>query len=205
MDLQEIQKWLKENAERDDVKTYLSEISKPSQEKEIEIIETFKKSQSFKSEFDSAVSKAVENHDTKIKPKLEKELRDKINLELNPPKDPALIEALKGIEELKQANAEKDAKLAQTNRINYLHSAIQPDYKDFIKLFDGSIETDEDRVKFLNESIFKIQASGTPKPVHSNTSVQGQLTESDAAKMKPEEIVKALSEGRFNAELGRAN
>lgn len=203
MDLNEIKTWLQENAEQDDVKSYLSGFL--TAEKELEIVENYKKSKDYISEIDRAVSKAVESHDVKIKPKLEKELRDKIQLELNPPKDPAILALQSQLEEMKLAQQEKETALAQEKRVNFLHQSIQPEYKEFIKLFDGSIQDDSEKVKFINEQLFNLQAGGTSKPNQSKTSVKNQLTEEDAKNMRPEDISKAMSEGRFDAELGRAN
>ncbi len=197
MDLNEIKNFFAENAEKDEVKSYLSELSQVSKEKESEIIEVFKKSKDYVSEIDRAVSKAVVAHDEKIKPKLEKELRDKIQLELNPPKDPAVLDLQKRLEELQQAQAEKDAALAQEKRLNLLHQTIAPEYKSFVKLFDGSIETDEEKAKFINQALFELQTKGTPRPPESGGS--HGITRESLKNMSQEEIAKSFKEGKLDA------
>ena len=200
MDLNEIKNYLKENADQDDVKSYLAELTKVD---ETLLFDKYKKTDEYKVEFDKAVTKAVQTHDEKIKPKLEKELRDRIQLELNPPKDPAVLELQKQLEELKQTQMEKENLLAQEKRVNFLHQSIQPEYKEFIKLFDGTIQDDAEKVKFINTQLFNLQASGTSEPAQSKQSnIKNQLTEDDAKNMSKAEVAKAFYEGKFSSDLG---
>lgn len=196
MDLQEIKNYFEANADKDDVKAYLTGLAQITKEKETEIISAYIKSKDYLSEFDRKVTDAVQKHDEKVKPKLEKELRDKIQLELNPPKDPALVALQNQIEEMKQAQVEKESLLAQEKRINFLHSEIHPEYKDFVKLFDGSIQDDSEKVKFLNENLLKMQQIGTPKPTVSKDT-KG-LTRESLKTMSAEEINKARLEGKLD-------
>jgi hypothetical protein len=198
MELNEIKTFFTENADKDDVKSYLAELSKID---ETAIFDKFKKTDEYKVEFDKAVTKAVQNHDEKIKPKLEKELRDKIQLELNPPKDPAVLALQNQLEELKQAQAEKDALLNQEKRVNFLHQSIQPEYKEFIKLFDGSIQDDAEKVKFINTQLFNLQAAGTSKPAQSKQTNTKSITREDLKNMTPEEINKARIDGKLDSIL----
>ena len=199
MTIEEIKKFFADNADKDDVKAYFAELSNPSENRMVEIIDSFKKSQEFKSEIDRAVTKGVQTHDEKIKPVMEKELRAKITNELNPPKDPAVLALQEELKKIREEKAEADSRAENEKRVNFFHSQIKPDYKDFVKLFYGSISDDAEKVKFVNEKLFEMQAKGTPKPNQGNGNMQGQITDKEKLKsMSPEQINEARKSGQLN-------
>lgn len=135
MDLQEVKQFLKENAEKDDVKAYLSELSKVSSEQESEIIESYKKSTEFRREIDRENTKAIKTYTEKTVPGLietavtekEKELLDKYDK----PKDPKELKwerdfkkMQEDLEERDKKVAERDRKLIQKEIKNTIHSLL---------------------------------------------------------------------------------
>jgi hypothetical protein len=199
MTLAEVKQFLTDNAELDEVKAFRAEISNPTEAKVTEILEGFKKSKEYQSEIDRAVTNGVKTHDEKIKPVLEKELRAKITNELNPPKDPAVLALQEELKKIREEKAEADSRAENEKRVNFFHSQIKPDYKDFVKLFDGSISDDAEKVKFVNEKLFELQSKGTPKPSQGSGSISGQITDRSKLKsMSPEEINKARLDGSLS-------
>ena len=199
MTIAEVKQFLTDNAELEDVKAFRTELANPSESKVAEIIEGFKKSVEYRSEIDRAVTNGVKTHDEKIKPVMEKELRAKITNELNPPKDPAVLALQEELKKIREEKAEADSRAENEKRVNFFHSQIKPDYKDFVKLFDGSISDDAEKVKFVNEKLFEMQAKGTPKPNQGNGNMQGQITDKEKLKsMSPEQINEARKSGQLN-------
>lgn len=210
MDLKEVKQFLKENAEKDDVKSYLAEL-KGDPEK---IIEDYKNSKEFKSEIDRHVTKGIETFEKKTLPEREKKIRQDIENELNPPKtdsEKALEKRLKELEE-ESRKSKEEAKKAQ--RLSFYSSKLSEKKldPDFIKLVDGSLETDDDVIKHIENIHNKIYQNGVnyklkegaEKPKQGNQNVSsGQLTREDLKGMSPSEITKAKDEGRLNEILGR--
>ena len=203
MNIEEIKKFLAENADKDEVKSYLAELSKVTADKEKEIVDAFKKSKEYTSEIDSLISRAVNSHDEKAKPKIEKELRSKIELELNPPKDPSVVALQEQLAKLQEDAAQKEATLQMEKKINFYHQKIKPEYKEIFKLFDGSIQDDEERVQFVNKVLYELQTKTAPKPQSSGgTSVA--ITDRNILKtMISADILQAQKDGRLNSLLGQ--
>lgn len=120
MDLQEVKQFFKENADKDDVKTYLSELSQVSSEKELEIIENYKRSKDYRSDIDRETTKAIKTYSEKTVPGLiesaveerEKELVDKYEK----PKDPKEAKWEKEFAKMQEELAERDKKVAERDR-----------------------------------------------------------------------------------------
>jgi hypothetical protein len=117
MDLQEVKKFLSDNAAKDDVKAYLSDLSRVSSEKETEIVENYKKSQDFKSEIDRANTRAINTYREKTLPGLiEDQVKAKeseLESKYNPPKNPVEEKLRKDIEEMKTKMAASERKIIQ--------------------------------------------------------------------------------------------
>jgi hypothetical protein len=233
MEFQEVKNYLKENADKDEVKVYLAELSKVSSDKKTEIIEEFKKSQEFLSEIDRAVTKGVNTFKDKTVPGLieiavtekEKELEDKYN----PPKNPAEENLRKKVEELETKYRESESKIIResiktmkqhllaekglsVDIADWLHVPINEltvkDIEDKEKLLSLISPAIEPLVKLVEDAKIakatEIQTRGAGKPQDSDSNTQaGQLTREQYNALPREERVKAIEEGKCQQILGQ--
>ena len=196
MDLKEVKQFLKENADKEDVKAFLEEL-KPDETK---IIEEFKKSQDFKSEIDRANTQAIDTYAKKTMPKLideqVKAKESELELKYNPPKDPA-VEALQNqIKQMQKENAEKEQARLKVERDNFYLMNLKPEFKEFSKIFDGSIEQDK-IPEFINKTAYEITLKNhVTKPTQGDSGPSGQLTEEEYNSLPLGERTKAYKEGK---------
>ena len=116
MTLQEVKQFFKDNAGTDEVKSYLSELSKVSPDAEEQIIKNFKNSQDYKSEVDRTVTRAIQTYNEKTVPTLiEKAVNDKI-AEINPAPDPRDEKWQKELARRDARDAERDKKEAEKDK-----------------------------------------------------------------------------------------
>ena len=204
MDLQEVKQFLKENADKDDVKAYLAEF----QTDEDQVVKKYKESQDFKSEIDRETTKAIKTYGDKTVPKLiEEKVKEKeteLELKYNPPKDPTVEALRKQIDQMQTENQEKEKARVKAERMNFLHENIKPEYKSFVKLVDGSLEDDEAIVEYLNKTAYDFSLlQKTTTPQRGDSSSKGQWTREDLKTKTPEEINEARREGKLDNVLGR--
>jgi hypothetical protein len=207
MNLSEVKQFLKDNAEKDaDVKAYLSELSRVSQEAESNIIENYKRSQDFRSEIDRANTQAIKTYNEKTVPTLiEKSVKDKeteLENKYNPPKNPAEEALRKQVETLTKLQAESESEFIQesikTLKQNFLSESGLPvgladhifvntkdltkkDIKDIEKLKSLILPAIEPIAKVISEAKIakanEMLAGSAVKPGSSNSATQvGQLT-----------------------------
>ena len=233
MELQEVKQFLRDNAGKDDVKSYLAELSKVSPDAEEAIVSNFKRSKDFQSEIDRAVTKAINTYNEKTVPSLiEKEVKfkeEELEKKYNPPKNPAEEAMRKQLEKLTLESAENKKKIIQKELRNrkqaLLNSKEIPiEYEDLIavgidnlsiedvenesKLDELIMPKVEKLSKLIQEAQIKkateMQKGSAFKPQNSNANTNsGQLTLEQYKALPHEERMKAQKEGRVDQILGR--
>jgi hypothetical protein len=234
MTLQEVKQFLKDNAEKDaDVKAYLAELSRVSQETESNIVENYKRSQDFRSEIDRANTQAIKTYTEKTVPSLiEKSVKDKeVELEnkYNPAKNPAEEALRKQVELLTKQQAESESEFIQesvkTLKQNFLSENGLPvsladhifvntkdltkkDIKDIEKLKSLILPAIEPITKVISEAKIakanEMLSNSATRPGNSNSVTQtAQLTKEAYEALPHSERMKAQKEGRVNQILGR--
>ena len=234
MDLQEVKEFFKNNAEKDDVKAYLTELKKVSSEQESEIVENYKKSQEYRSEIDRETTKAIKTYSEKTVPGLiEKEVEEKTKElieKYEKPKDPKEAkwerEFKKMQEELSERDkkvAERDKKLIQKEIKNTIHSLlgekkIPIKYAnlvpvDYSKFTIDDIEDEENLKEMLMsnvESLATFSAESRQEQaaeMHARGAVQPQASQSSPEQQLTREQYNALpdNEKKKAREDGRVN
>lgn len=123
-----------------------------------------------------------------------------VNVGLDVSKSPEL-HSQKTVEDLQKELKQMQEATQKAERLNYFHTAIKSEYKDFIRLFDGSLESDEDKAQFINSTLFKIQAAASPKPIASLS--KRSIGREELKNLNPREITKLYDAGRLNSLIGR--
>jgi hypothetical protein len=233
MTLQEVKQFLRDNAGTDEVKSYLSELSKVSPDAEEKIIESYKHSQDFRSEIDRANTQAIKTYSEKTVPTLiEKEVKLKeteLENKYNPPKNPEVIKLTKQLEEFAKQNEDYNKKLIEKEIKNKKQSLLNAkgipiEYADLISVNTAGltmkdIEDEAKLLELINPSVEKLHAfresakiekatemqmKGSFKPNDSNSQTNsGQLTREQYEALPHAERMKAQKEGRVNQILGR--
>ena len=232
MELNEVKQFLKDNANKDDVKSYLSELSRVSPDTEASIIDNYKRSQDFRSEIDRANTQAIKTYTEKTVPTLiEKEVKAKENeLEnkYNPPKNPAEEALRKQVELLTKQQAESESEFIQesvkTLKQNFLAENGLPigladhifvntkdltkkDIKDIEKLKSIILPAIEPISKVITEAKIakanEMLAGSATKPGNSNAPTAGQLTKEAYEALPREDRIKAQKDGRVKQILGQ--
>jgi hypothetical protein len=206
MDLNEVRKFLKDNAGTDEVKSYLSELSKVSPDAQADIIENYKHSQDFRSEIDRSNTQAIKTYNEKTVPtlieKAVKETTTDLENKYNPPKNPAEEAMRKQLEALTKESGENKKKMIQKELRNIKQALLNSkgiplEYEDLIPIsIDGlDIKDIEDETKLKEmimpsiEKLFsfgeaakiakatEMQIKGSFKPSGSDSQINvGQLT-----------------------------
>jgi len=233
MTLQEVKQFFNDNAGLDDVKAYRAELSKVTVEQEEKILESYKKSQDFKSELDRAVTKGINTYNEKTLPGIiaekEKAIEMKVRDELNPPKNPEVIQLTEKMKMYETQITENNKKIIQKEIRNMKQSLLNAkgipiEYADLIlvnteNLTIADIENEAKIKELITPSVEKLFAFGeaskiakatemqsrgsyTPQGSNSNTPA-GQLTIEAYKALPHDERMKAQKEGRVNQLLGR--
>jgi len=233
MTLQEVKQFLKENAEKDaEVKAYLTELSKVSQEQESAIIENYKKSQDYKSEQDRFATRAITTFKEKTLPGIiedqVKATEQKVRDEINPPKNPEVVQLTKKMQEYEQRDAEKTKKLISKELKNAIQThlgskKIPIEYSDLIQIGIDNLKLEDiENEEKLNELILpkvekllafgesvktatatEMLSRGGGRPQGSSSPTANQLTKEQYEALPRAERVKATNEGRTDKILGR--
>jgi soluble cytochrome b562 len=233
MTLQEVKQFLRDNALTDEVKSYMAELSKVSPEVEEKILESYKKSQEFKSELDRAVTKGINTYTEKTLPGIitekEKAIEMKVRDELNPPKNPEVIQLTEKMKKYETQITENNKKIMQKEIRNMKQALLNAkgipiEYADLIPVnTDGLTIEDIEDVNKLTELITpsvdklytfgeaakiakatEMQSRGAYKPTDSNGNIPvGQLTKEAYEALPRDERMKAQKEGRVRQILGQ--
>jgi hypothetical protein len=233
MTLQEVKQFLKDNAGTDEVKSYLSELSKVSPDAQADIIENYKHSQDFRSEIDRANTQAIKTYTEKTVPTLiEKEVKLKeteLENKYNPPKNPAEEAMRKQLEALTKESSENKKKMIQKELRNIKQSLLNSkgiplEYEDLIPIsIDGidvkDIENETKLKEILMPAVEKLFSFGEAAKIAKATEMQmkgsfnpgasggvtnsGQLTKEAYEALPREERMKAQKEGRVKQILGQ--
>lgn len=209
MDIQEVKKYFEENKDSEDVKTYISEMSKPTPEAEQEIInkyiatDDFRKKYRTHSDFDQSVTKSIETWKKNNLPQiLDEEIKKRFPKETEEQKE--LRELKTQLNDLKQ---EKDRERIANKLMKGLSDRALPlELLDHLKIeVEDTIDARLDAIKNLFdagittgvEKKLKTHSPGAPKSPDTQSGKPIYTTREQLAGVKQDEIVKAMAEGRI--------
>ena len=205
MDLNEVQKFIAENKDTDEVKAFIGALSAPVDERVI--IDKYKTSAEFKkdtqSESDRKVAAALErfqkDHMSKA---IEDEIKKRYPDETSEQK--ALREMKAELDSIKTAKSREELRNKAVKMLNDKKIGIE--YMDFIQAADED-ELHERVEQFhglLNKSIIsavdeRLKTHGVNPPVNSSSPPAGKITSREQLTgMSQDQMMKAINEGRVD-------
>lgn len=233
MTITEVKQFLRDNADKEDVKAFMAEFKVVSPEQKEEVIDTYKKSVEFRSEVDKAVTRGINTYSEKTVPTLvEKAVKDKeteLETKYNPPKNAAeeairkQLEAVQAeLTETRNKTIREAIKNAKQSMLSEMGLPVELADAIYVKADGLSVNDVEDREKLrslitpalepiakFGESVKTAKANemlagSATRPTSGNANpAAGQLKREDLKNMKPEEIAKARESGQLDSILGR--